>query len=266
MNRRKLAAALMVFAGAWGIPGRARAIVGGDPLPGSAADAIVLLYNQSLGSECSGTLIAPQVVLTAASCLADPTASDYVVLGGLSPFTSALFTIAASEVYVHPDFDSQTFAHDVGVLVLASSPGVTPLPWAATDLGAYGVGLSVSVIGYGITDPSTQTGDGTRRGTVVSISAFDGGTFTTDSSAGHAPCSGDTGGPALPTDSLNGDVVIGVVNYGDQDCALSAVYARTDANAAFISLFAPEPSQGSLASAALAVLAVRWRATWRRRI
>jgi len=260
MSRTRIVVAWLAFAVALGIAGDVAAIIGGTVLSGSAYDAVVLVYDEIGGFECSGALIASSVVLTAATCLPDATASDYLVLGGGNPFATPLFSILASEVHVHPGFDEFSFAHDVGVLVLSSSPDVTPLRWAATDLGFYQTGLSVSVQGFGVTNAVNQTGDGIRRGTVATISSNDAATFVTDSSGGQGPCTGDTGGPALPVDAAADDIVIGVTAHGDQSCAEFAAYERTDANAAFLSIFAPEPSAPTASLAAIGAILL-----WRRR-
>jgi len=54
------------------------------------------------------------------------------------------------------------------------------------------------------------------------------------------------------------ETVIGIVAYGDQTCSQLAVYERTDANAAFIAAYAPEPGAASSGGVAFALLA--WRA------
>jgi len=254
------------------LAGRAEAIVGGTLVPGSEADAVVVVSYDNGTGVCSGTLIAPSVVLTAGSCLPDPNASLYLVLGGADPFSTALFSIAASAVHRHPAYDDQTLAHDVGVIELASPAPVTPLPWLATDLGVYEPGLSATFLGFGVTNAATQQGFGLRRGGVAPITEKNTDSFAIDASLGQSPCGGDSGGPALPADSVLTDIVIGVASYGDQDCAQYAVFTRTDTNADFLSLYAPEPSTPAEAGAAAMALVLlggrsatrRHRARWKR--
>lgn len=252
--RRRAALALLCIPF---LAARAEAIVGGSLVPGSEANAVVMVLTMGGAGQCSGTLIAPSVVLTAASCLPDLVATNYQVLGGADPFSAPLFTSAVSAVHRHPDYDEQTFAHNVGVLELTSapSPPVTPLPWLAADEGLYATGLSASFLGYGVTDAVTQNGSGLRRGGVAPITTHDADTFAIDATLGQSPCAGDSGGPALPAESVTGDIVMGVTSYGDQDCASYAVFARTDANASFIALYAPEPTAGAETSAAFLALA-----------
>ena len=203
-----------------------------------------------MSSLCSGALIAPTVVLTAAHCLTNPTVSNYFVRGGLNPLQNALFTIGASEIHQHPSYDPNDASHDVGVLILASAAPATPLPWLPTDAGYYTLGTQVGMIGYGVTG-SSATDDGIRRSGVAPISEVSAGVFFTDYTNGQGICSGDAGGPAITTDELNPGVVIGVSSFGDQFCAEYSAFQRTDANADFIRLYAPEPS--ALASVGIAL-------------
>lgn len=238
-------------------PDIAGAVTGGTPIADSAADSIVLVFDGEGGSQCSGALIAPDVVLTAAHCLSNPTGNFYV-LGGLQPLQTALFTILASEVHLHPDFDPVSISHDIGILVLSSAAPATPLPWRVPDAGFYAPGTLVSILGFGGTTPSGNDA-GIRRIGGASIEQTTTGEFVTDNTTGQGMCAGDSGGPALTTDEIIPPTIIGVASYGDQLCAQFSVFDRTDANAAFIAQFVPEPGAASawLATGTLVLLARR---------
>jgi secreted trypsin-like serine protease len=249
--------AALVLLSTLGIARRAAAVTGGTPIADAAADGVVLITDGSIG--CSGTVIAPTVVLTAAHCLSNPNVSDYSVRGGLSPLQDALFTIGASEVHQHPSFDPNDSSRDVGVLILASAAPATPLPWLRTDEGYYLIGTQVGMVGYGVTGPSSLD-EGIRRSGAAPI--YDVGTelFVTDNTTGQGMCVGDAGGPAITVDEINPGVVIGVSSFGDGFCAEYSAFQRTDANADFIGLYAPEPSalaSVEIAFSALLVLARR---------
>lgn len=253
---RSWRAALALLSALLGAP-PADAIIGGTLVPdGTPADAVVLIAYMGGSAICSGSLIAPTVVLTAATCLPDLVPDNYAVLGGVDPFTAAAFTIAVSAVHRHPDYDAPTFAHDLGVLELASPAPVTPLPWRGENAGVYDPGLSVDFFGYGVTNASTLTGEGKRRTGAAPITTKEADSFLIDASQGQSPCAGDTGGPALPVDAVLGPFLMGVVSYGDQDCAQYASFTRTDANAAFIAQYAPEPSGPAAAGAAAFAIAL----------
>ena len=257
MKRSTIGVALLVVLATLGIAKRAAAVTGGTPIPDAAADGVVLIYDGS--GQCSGALIAPTVVLTAAHCLTNPTVGDYVVRGGLDPLQDALFTIGASEVHQHPRYDAIDASHDVGVLILAAAAPATPLPWLPTDEGYYALGTQVGMIGYGVTG-SSAFDDGIRRSGVATVAEVSAGVFLTDNTSGQGMCLGDAGGPAITTDEINPGVVIGVSSIGDQFCAEYSGFQRTDANADFIQLYAPEPSALAnleIAFGALFVLARR---------
>jgi secreted trypsin-like serine protease len=259
MKRFTILAASLVVLSTLGVARRAAAVTGGTPLEDATADGVVMILIDDGSSLCSGALIAPTVVLTAAHCLSNPTVSTYSVRGGLDPLQDALFTIGASEVHQHPSYDSIDASHDVGVLILASAAPATPLPWLPTNEGYYTFGTQVGVVGYGVTGPSA-TDEGIRRSGVAAISEVSAGVFLTDYTSGQGICFGDAGGPAITTDEINPGVVIGVSSIGDQFCAEYSGFQRTDANADFIGLYAPEPSalaSVEIAFGALFVLARR---------
>lgn len=257
MRRSRVLIVSLILLSMPGIARQAAAVTGGTPFADSSADGVVLIYDDPF--QCSGALIAPTVVLTSAHCLPDSIASNYLVLGGLNPFQNSLFSIAASEIHKHPSYNPNDSSHDIGVLILASAAPATPLPWFSTDEGYYALGTLVSMLGYGLTGPSASD-SGIRRIGEATISEVSAGGFLTDNTSGQGMCSGDSGGPALATDEINTGTVIGVSSYGDQLCAEFSAFERTDTNADFIGLFAPEPSAFAtvaIAFGALFVLARR---------
>lgn len=218
-------------------------IVGGTKDTGHPAVAVI--YNSSQGYLCTGSLIDDQVLLTAAHCVADDlNASHYEIAGGTDPFGIeggfASWVVGAYSVHAHPQYDDQQLVHDIGIIVLDEAPPVNPMSWqSVVDHDVYAVGTPFTAVGYGITSGDGGAGgddSGIKRKVDMTIDeryadAFVYGTTTKNT------CSGDSGGPALVTiDSKL--TVIGVVSYGDQDCAQYGVDMRTDDNADFISSFA----------------------------
>jgi secreted trypsin-like serine protease len=213
-------------------------VVGGTPVkPGVWRDAVAVL---SRSSACTGTLIAPDVVLTAGHCIdASPVAVivdtvDYGQPGG-EP-------IRVQWSLAYPDWQH---AYDVGVVVLEHPATARPRAVAAACSARDGLvaGALVHLVGFGLTTRS-GTGNNTRlheaQIPIVDPTCDDdpacmpaiapGGEFT---AGGHGPdaCFGDSGGP-IYVDTTAGPALIGVVSRafatGDSPCSGGGVYVRAD--------------------------------------
>jgi hypothetical protein len=198
------------------------AIRHGSADPGD--EAVVAIVDTGGKTVCSGTLIAPHLVLTAAHCVDSRLGgiqAGSVVFG--SSLADAASTIPIALTVENPQFDVGTRANDVAVLVLPSAATAGPLPLGTS---APSVGATVRVVGWGLTGPDAgdtgQKRQGTSKVTAVRSTIFD---VVPDPSQ---PCEGDSGGPALATTS-GAMSVVGVTSQGDSACELGATYTRVDA-------------------------------------
>lgn len=226
-------------------------VVGGEVTsPGEFPGVGALMYDMGGGQlqfGCTGTLIAPNVVLTAGHCL-DPN----LVGGSVPGFTLSLDTFADPVVtpgamaIPHEQFSldnlpaeggfSETF--DVGLVILAQpitevAPVPMPRPVDAPELVA---GMPMQIAGYGATD-AQGNGGGVMFDATTAMISLD----TTELQVGMgAPqpqnCFGDSGGPGFAT---VGGVrrVIGVVSRSfdsGPDCDAGGVDTRVDAYLAWI--------------------------------
>jgi hypothetical protein len=178
---------------------------------------------------CSGTVIDPHFVLTAAHCVAPPPPSgSRVVVGSAVGSPAASASIATFRA--HPAFDSVALTDDAALLVLAEALPVAPVPLGSSPPA---VASDVTVVGWGET--TGDAGDyGTKRIGTAIVTAVDALTFQV---APHPsqPCGGDSGGPALVTTGAV-ESVVGITSHGDIGCSEQATYTRVDAvTADFIS-------------------------------
>lgn len=217
----------------------------GTPAPNDPA--VVALTMQGQGAFCTGTLITPTIVLTAAHCLQE--------LSGYLDYTRVFFGADAEgsgvtrnvrRIAQHPTYSDRALTGDIGLVELttAAPAEVTPIPYlpASKGLSSADHGGSIRFVGFGYTETGAygqrrqvngQIGKVCTSGQCTYMGDYlNAGTFAYAQSNG-GPCSGDSGGPAFI--SRDGQpYVVGVTSYGDQECAIMGVSTSVDYYEAFI--------------------------------
>ncbi len=198
----------------------AHAIVGGAaPAPETIARAVVTIVG-SRGNFCTGSVIAPGLVLTVAHCVQP--GADYKIVQYGADKTPQLQDVKS--VAIHPGFRMEAMlAHrataDVALLRLASPvAGKTPAPLGTPQL-PIAVGATFTIAGVGV----TVRGDGKSGGTIRSAALVATGKpgslqirlidpLTMGAREGLGACTGNSGSPVFE-DAQGVATIIGLVSW-----------------------------------------------------
>lgn len=167
-----------------------------------------------INSVCTGTVIAPRVVLTAAHCVRPRTALKLSLLPQHSGNGSEPGDIPVTDVYVDPEFDRMHAGHDIALLATDVDLGVTPAPLNREPLGKTLVGKEIRAVGYGLT--SSDAGwpsQFVRRHTMITVVSAP-GEFLDVEQAGKGICQGDSGGPSFMRRSDGSELLVAVHSFG----------------------------------------------------
>lgn len=250
-------AALLLPAAASASPGATASIIGGKP--GTIEEFPSLVYVQATegkhGFACTGTVVAPRIVLTAAHCVEDvekgtitPT-QDYAVSTGVADPTKAgpenIFHIVATHVF--PDFDPGVIHGDAAILVLDRPSPAPPLAMAgAGDAALYAGGAEVRLTGWGLTHANATEQPANLQMTTMLVQpssscrqkvkpfyrpyspAAQVCVLSIDRRSGG--CFGDSGGPAIGRRADGTPVQLGITSTGGPECSTKTptVLTRVD--------------------------------------
>ncbi|KAJ2363012.1 hypothetical protein IW150_006854, partial [Coemansia sp. RSA 2607] len=213
-------------------------IAGGSPVTGDGFPYVAYIeaINNKLGGlTCTGSLIAPNVVLTAAHCTFANDVTNFapgdfqIGFSHTTPDTNKRFKgYSVVDVIPFPSFSMSTMAHDLALLILKVNIPPSVANTTKIFVGDSNTATPIRAAGFGITDPNSDTSVpsqlmavdlhvGTDKYCLKNSASYEHKFFVcTDGTAGIDTCVGDSGGPLstpYKNDNGSGHALLGVTSF-----------------------------------------------------
>jgi secreted trypsin-like serine protease len=267
-------ALLVLPAAAAAAPSAGASIIGGHPV--SIEEFPSLVYIEAVegkhGFACTGTVVAPRIVLTAAHCVEDiekgtitPAATYALSTGVADPHSAGptnIFHVVATHVF--PGFDPGLLHGDAAILVLDRPTSAPPLALdGAGDAGLYSGGAEAQLTGWGLTKANAKEAPGNLQAATMLIQPSKtcrekikpfyrpylpaAQVCLLAANRGSGGCFGDSGGPAIARRADGTSVQVGVTSTGGPACSTRTptVLTRADFISTWVSAWIAATESGA---------------------